>query len=214
MGIEPFLVASSVKRRSLAQRLLRKLCQKCKSPIQPTLDQINELHTESTRDDVQFFRAVGCDRCNYVGYKGRTAVYEVLPIQNGISELIGRGISAGEIRKFAAKARRPTVAPEREEVPPHLNFAPMQNAVDSLARSADRYRKALSQRHARLTESAVGVSPLSERAAYRERAETDERRRASSPSVVQALALRARRLHRVRGQDDARRARRNRREEV
>jgi len=49
--------------------------------------------------------------------------------------------------------RRPTTAPEREEVPPHLNFAPMQNAVDSLTRSAEHYRKAMSQKQSAITES-------------------------------------------------------------
>jgi N-acetylated-alpha-linked acidic dipeptidase len=51
--------------------------------------------------------------------------------------------------------RRPTIAPKREEVPPHLNFAPMQNAVDSLARSAKHYQQALSQKQASLGDDAV-----------------------------------------------------------
>jgi N-acetylated-alpha-linked acidic dipeptidase len=51
--------------------------------------------------------------------------------------------------------RRPTVAPVREEVPPHLNFAPMQNAVDSLTRSAKHYQHALSQKQAILGDDAV-----------------------------------------------------------
>jgi N-acetylated-alpha-linked acidic dipeptidase len=53
--------------------------------------------------------------------------------------------------------RRPTVAPVREEVPPHLNFAPMQNAVDSLTRSAKRYQQALSQKQSSLEEDAVAA---------------------------------------------------------
>ncbi len=53
--------------------------------------------------------------------------------------------------------RRPTVAPAREEVPPHLNFAPMQNAVDSLTRSAKHYQQALSQKQASLDEDAVAA---------------------------------------------------------
>jgi N-acetylated-alpha-linked acidic dipeptidase len=55
--------------------------------------------------------------------------------------------------KATLDPRRPTVAPAREEVPPHLNFAPMQNAVDSLAHSAEHYRKAMSQRQATLSDS-------------------------------------------------------------
>jgi N-acetylated-alpha-linked acidic dipeptidase len=58
--------------------------------------------------------------------------------------------------------RRPTVAPAREEVPPHLNFAPMQNAVDSLTRSARHYQEALAQKHANLGDEALAakLSPL------------------------------------------------------
>ena len=57
--------------------------------------------------------------------------------------------------KATLDPRRPTVAPPREEVPPHLNFAPMQNAADSLAHSAEEYRKALSQRQASLDDTQV-----------------------------------------------------------
>jgi N-acetylated-alpha-linked acidic dipeptidase len=55
--------------------------------------------------------------------------------------------------KATLDPRRPTIAAEREEVPPHLNFAPMQNAVDSLTRSAEHYRKAMSQKQSAITES-------------------------------------------------------------
>ena len=59
--------------------------------------------------------------------------------------------------KATLDPRRPTVAPVREEVPPHLNFAPMQNAVDSLTRSAKHYRQALSQKQARLGDDAFAA---------------------------------------------------------
>ncbi len=55
--------------------------------------------------------------------------------------------------KATLDPRRPTIAPVREEMPPHLNFAPMQNAVDSLTRSAEHYRKAMSQKQSAITES-------------------------------------------------------------
>jgi N-acetylated-alpha-linked acidic dipeptidase len=61
------------------------------------------------------------------------------------------------IFKATFDPRRPTVAPAREEVPPHLNFAPMQNAVDSLTRSAKHYQQALAQRQASLGEDSVAV---------------------------------------------------------
>jgi N-acetylated-alpha-linked acidic dipeptidase len=55
--------------------------------------------------------------------------------------------------KATLDPRRPTVAPTREEIPPHLNFAPMQNAAESLAKSAEHYRKALSARQSTLSDS-------------------------------------------------------------
>jgi N-acetylated-alpha-linked acidic dipeptidase len=55
--------------------------------------------------------------------------------------------------KATLDPRRPTIAPEREEVPPHLNFAPMQNAADSLTRSAEHYRKAMSEKQSGITQS-------------------------------------------------------------
>lgn len=58
--------------------------------------------------------------------------------------------------KATLDPRRPTVAPPREEIPPHLNFAPMQNAVERLTRSADRYHKALAQKQGTLSEESLG----------------------------------------------------------
>ncbi len=55
--------------------------------------------------------------------------------------------------KATLDPRRPTIAPVREEMPPHLNFAPMQNAVDSLTRSAEHYRKAMSEKQSAITQS-------------------------------------------------------------
>lgn len=93
MGVEPFLVASSVK-MILAQRLLRKLCDKCKQPVDPTREERTELKLGNS----QFFRKKGCPECSQLGYKGRTAVYEILPVQNGLSELIARNANPSEIR--------------------------------------------------------------------------------------------------------------------
>ena len=100
MGIEPFLVASSMK-MILAQRLLRKLCNECKRKAPLTVSQISELGLVDTAGE--YFAPVGCPACNDLGYKGRTAVYEVLPIQNGLSEMIGRGCSISELRTAAQK---------------------------------------------------------------------------------------------------------------
>jgi type IV pilus assembly protein PilB len=97
MGIEPFLVASSLK-MIIAQRLLRKLCASCKSPVKASAEEETELKIDShggCRD------ATGCPECNMMGYRGRTAVYEIMPINNGLTDLIGRGVTSSDLRKVA-----------------------------------------------------------------------------------------------------------------
>ncbi len=101
MGIEPFLIASSVVLIA-AQRLVRKLCLKCKREHDISKETLLELgfpHQEI--EGLKIYQAVGCDECNGTGYKGRTALYEVMPIREEIRELILTGASAQEIKKKA-----------------------------------------------------------------------------------------------------------------
>lgn len=98
MGVEPFLVASSVK-MILAQRLLRKVCVKCCAPAPVTPEILESLEGESLQG--QYVTGRGCPRCSSLGYRGRTAVYEVLPIQNGLVDLMRSGVTAGEMRQAA-----------------------------------------------------------------------------------------------------------------
>jgi len=98
MGVEPFLVASSL-RMILAQRLLRKLCDKCKASYEPANEEREEL--EILKKEGAFCKAVGCPSCNNTGYKGRAAVYEVLLVQNGFSDLISHGVRTSDLRKKA-----------------------------------------------------------------------------------------------------------------
>ena len=98
MGVEPFLVASSVK-LILAQRLLRRLCDDCKTPSSPTLEQLEELGVVADRE-ASFFSSKGCPACNNLGYLGRMAVYEMFELGNG-SDLIARGVGANELRSCA-----------------------------------------------------------------------------------------------------------------
>jgi type IV pilus assembly protein PilB len=97
MGIEPFLVAASVK-MILAQRLLRRICPECKTVADATSEQREEIALKSSRG---FVNGIGCPSCNGTGYRGRTAVYEMLPIQNGLSDMISRGVTLGEMRAKA-----------------------------------------------------------------------------------------------------------------
>lgn len=102
MGIEPFLVASSVK-MILAQRLLRRLCEHCKEQVEPTQEQLEEISSNLRSKTVRYYGPKGCSVCHQTGYSGRSAVYEVLPIQNGISDLISKSTSVLEIGNNARK---------------------------------------------------------------------------------------------------------------
>ena len=99
MGIEPFLVASSTV-LILAQRLARKLCVNCKEPEQVPVESLVELgFTPEEAKDVTPMRGKGCDTCSNTGYKGRVALYEVMPISDGIKELILQGANATELKR-------------------------------------------------------------------------------------------------------------------
>jgi type IV pilus assembly protein PilB len=97
MGIEPYLLAASL-RLVMAQRLVRVLCQDCKTLSQellfPTIQKVKEIHTH--------FVPQGCPNCYYTGYKGRKAVFEVLPINKTIVEMIKE--RRGDIESYMKKA--------------------------------------------------------------------------------------------------------------
>lgn len=103
MGIEPFLVSSSVI-LILAQRLARRICDKCKEeekvPV-PALLKIG--FSEEEAQTVKCLRGKGCTFCNGTGYKGRVALYEVMPISDELKELILEGASTAEIKKAAIR---------------------------------------------------------------------------------------------------------------
>jgi type IV pilus assembly protein PilB len=103
MGIEPFLVSASVV-LIVAQRLCRKICQKCKQEENtPQAALVNVGFSEEEAKTIKCFKGKGCDACNDTGYKGRIALYEVMPVKSELKELILEGASAGEIKKTAAK---------------------------------------------------------------------------------------------------------------
>jgi len=101
MGIEPFLVASSVHLIA-AQRLVRRVCSNCKeeAPLPPpALMQAG--FNEEDANSVVPFKGAGCDRCNTTGYKGRVGLYEVMEIGEELRELILVGASGLELRRKA-----------------------------------------------------------------------------------------------------------------
>jgi type IV pilus assembly protein PilB len=101
MGIEPFLVASSVN-LICAQRLVRRVCQNCKTPHPvPPQALVEAGFNADLASTVVPIRGAGCDRCNNTGYKGRVGLYEVMEINEQMRELILVGASAMELRRRA-----------------------------------------------------------------------------------------------------------------
>jgi type IV pilus assembly protein PilB len=101
MGIEPFLVASSVN-LICAQRLIRRVCQACKAPSpMPPQALIDIGYSPEEAETVVPQKGRGCEKCNGSGYKGRTGLFEVMDVSDELRELILIGASALELRRKA-----------------------------------------------------------------------------------------------------------------
>jgi type IV pilus assembly protein PilB len=100
MGIEPFLVASSL-RMVIAQRLVRKICTHCKQEFRPEESMLRQLKTEEKDQIEKYYIGRGCDYCNKTGYLGRTAVIELLPITEKIADLVLNHANASKINRQA-----------------------------------------------------------------------------------------------------------------
>lgn len=102
MGIEPFLVASSVI-MIVAQRLVRRLCDKCKIPMKVHAEALKEIGIMENPQELTLFEAKGCLLCNETGYRGRVGLYEVMSITGGLREMIIDRASTAEIKTQALK---------------------------------------------------------------------------------------------------------------
>ncbi len=100
MGIEPFLVASSVV-AVLAQRLARVICSQCRKPYQPADEELERLGLGPQKTRPTFYRGVGCPSCGNTGYRGRTGIYELLVMDDQLRGLIGAKAEASRIRELA-----------------------------------------------------------------------------------------------------------------
>ena len=101
MGVEPFLVASSVN-LILAQRLVRRVCNACKAPLALSAEVLHELQlTPEQAEGATFVEGRGCVECNNTGYRGRQGVYEVMPMTPTIRDLVLERASANEIKRLA-----------------------------------------------------------------------------------------------------------------
>jgi len=104
IGVEPYLVASSVE-AFIAQRLIRLICPDCKcedttAPAELKAQIARELGLRSI-EEVKIYRGKGCPACNFTGFFGRTAIYEVLLVDDEIKEMILKKVPSGQIKKFA-----------------------------------------------------------------------------------------------------------------
>ncbi|NCO68864.1 MAG: Flp pilus assembly complex ATPase component, partial [Nitrospirae bacterium] len=103
MGIEPFLVAASVILIA-SQRLTRKVCTECKEEEKVPVPALVSLgFSEEEAMAMKCYKGKGCPACNGSGYKGRIALYEVMPLKDELKELILEGASADELKKTAIR---------------------------------------------------------------------------------------------------------------
>src|SRR3989344_130009 len=101
MGVEPFLVASSML-GVLAQRLVRELCPECTQARAPDAAELKQLEANPAEaGPLQIHVPVGCPACNHTGYQGRTGIYELLTIDDNLRTLIHDGASEGKLRDYA-----------------------------------------------------------------------------------------------------------------
>jgi type II secretory ATPase GspE/PulE/Tfp pilus assembly ATPase PilB-like protein len=105
MGIAPFLISSSVI-GVMAQRLVRRICPRCIEEYTPEDDVLENLKVHFQLPDpgnFKLYRGKGCDYCKNTGYRGRTAIYEMVRINDEIRSMIMKNTSSNEIKEIAIK---------------------------------------------------------------------------------------------------------------
>ena len=101
MGIEPFLVASSIN-LIMAQRLVRVVCPQCREETPVTPEALIDVGVpRDLVSEMRCYHGIGCSLCGNTGYKGRIALYEVMPMADGIREAVLAGASSAEIKRAA-----------------------------------------------------------------------------------------------------------------
>jgi len=104
MGLPPFLITATLE-AVLAQRLVRKICSECREETIPSTELLGDLDlTPEAVHGKRFFRGRGCVLCNNTGYKGRTGLYELLPMNDHLRELVNTGCSTEQLRDAGLQA--------------------------------------------------------------------------------------------------------------
>ncbi|HEY0303591.1 MAG TPA: type IV-A pilus assembly ATPase PilB [Longimicrobiales bacterium] len=99
MGLEPFNVAAALNVLT-AQRLVRRICTKCKEPTTYDEEFLRGAHLTDEQMQLTFYKGKGCDQCNGTGYKGRAGIYEVLAMSTELRRAVMRGASSDELREI------------------------------------------------------------------------------------------------------------------
>jgi general secretion pathway protein E len=105
MGVEPFLISSSVL-AMMAQRLVRLICPHCREPFTPDPEMLAELGlvpTDLAQHGGEFFHGRGCEACRHTGYRGRTAIYELMVLDAPVRNLIMQRANANMIKTTAVQ---------------------------------------------------------------------------------------------------------------
>ena len=101
MGVKPYLVASSLQ-AAIAQRLVRRICSGCKSSYHPPREAIVEMgYNPDDYADADFFHGKGCERCSHGGYRGRTAIHEIMVMNPDLRRRVIRSEPASRLKKAA-----------------------------------------------------------------------------------------------------------------
>jgi len=109
MGVEPFLITATVE-GIMAQRLVRKICTNCRTEYDPGPEQLMELNL--SREDVagrKFWFGAGCDKCNNLGFKGRCGLYELIPMEDDLRDMVSAGASTDQLRNACRSKGLPTL---------------------------------------------------------------------------------------------------------
>jgi len=100
MGVEPFLVASSLV-AVLAQRLVRVLCGECRIGYEPQDEELREIGIRPPDGPLTFYRAEGCASCNYTGYRGRAGIFEFMLVDDDLRALVSQNVDSKSIKQKA-----------------------------------------------------------------------------------------------------------------
>ena len=111
MGIPPFMICATVE-AILAQRLVRRICTKCREETRVSADMLFDLGLKREQiEEMKFFKGAGCDQCNNTGYKGRIALFELMVLNDAIRDMVMGNASTDDLRD---EAQRDGMIPLRE----------------------------------------------------------------------------------------------------